>query len=327
MDGVRVALYGSGRTATELVAGLALSRHDLVASVVHSPSRAGHDIGSLTTGETVGVLTTSDLDGTLRSGDVDVLLYAGLSGEVHARAIELCAEVGVDMVHASFVHPRVALDPASFARYNALAARTGSRIVGTGMIPGLWLDVLPSLLATGLPAPVSVVGARVSDISSWGREVLAQELGVGTTRTGPAETPELMLRESAQMIADALDLDGLALQSRGGLVHATEAKNVGGIDVRPGEVEGFRQEVLAVQRSGERIRLAWSGLVRGAGEDCGHGMGVRLVLTGADGSEIKVDVDPPVDPYPGTAARMLAAVSGLAGLPGGLHPTVSLANS
>lgn len=320
----RVGIYGSGRTAAELVRALELTNHVITTSVVHSRHRAGTDIGLLTVGEPIGVPATADLRTAVESGSFDVLLYAGLSGETHEEAMALCVEAGVDMVHACFVHPRVAMAADVLDRLAGRMAVSGSRIVGTGMIPGLWLDTLPSLLASGLPGPVSVQGRRASDISSWGADVLVHELGVGSAQTGASPHVDRMLRESAQMIAEALGLGGLAHESRGGLVLATETTRVGDIEVRPGEVEGFRQEVVVVQDGRERVSLAWSGLAGTHGADGDDEKAVELTLTGGDGTSIDVRVTTPPDPYPGTAARMVRAINGIVGLAPGLHLTTAL---
>lgn len=320
--GVRVGVFGSGRTATELVAALRRTRHVITAWVVHSPHRAGTDLGELTGGPPLGVIASTDLEGAVCSTDVDLLLYAGLSGDEHQRAMALCAEHGVDMVHACFVHPAVALSAASYQELAALTAASGARIVGTGMIPGLWLDVLPVLLTSALPAPVSVRAERGSNISSWGDDVLRTEIGVGTRRTGTATQIDALLRESAMMIADALDLLDPAVESRGGLVLAAEDRQVGAVPVRRGEVEGFHQEAVVVIDGIERVNLTWSGLAEIGGEH-----DVELLLTGGDGSELRVRVSAPVDPYPGTAARMVRAVDGIQRLMPGLHPTSALAPS
>lgn len=321
----RVGIYGSGRTAAELVRALRLTNHVITMSVVHSRHRAGTDLGLLTIGEPIGVTTTADLERAVESDSFEVLLYAGLSGETHEEAMALCAAAGVDMVHACFVHPGVALAADVSDRLAGRMAASRSRIVGTGMIPGLWLDVLPSLLATGLPAPVSVRGRRSSDISSWGTDVLAHELGVGSVQTGASHHVERVLRESAQMIADALGLDGLPHESRGGFVLATQGTRVSDIEVRSGEVEGFRQEVVVVQDGQERVSIAWSGLAGTRGADPDDEKAVELTLTGGDGTSIEVRVTTPPDPYPGTAARMVQAINGIAGLAPGLHSTTSLA--
>lgn len=320
---VRLGLYGSGRTAGELVAALRSGPHVLEQGIVHAPHRAGRDLGELTTGSPIGVRTTSDLEAVVSSGEIELLLYAGLGGPRHIEAMALCAEHGVDMVHACFVHPRSSLPAPVFEALDAAARASGARIVGTGMIPGLWLDVLPSLLSSGLPAPVSVEASRVSDISSWGADVLAHEIGLGTHRQGTATEPDRALRESAQMIADVLGLGELEPESRGGLVNAGEDVAVGSLEVRRGQVLGFDQHVVLRQGESDRVRLSWRGLP-GAGSAPGEEKAVEITLTGADGSQIAVSVRTPRDPYPGTAARMVSAVSGLQPLGGGLHPTTAL---
>jgi hypothetical protein len=322
MTQMRVAIYGSGRTAGELLKELRHSRHELVAGIVHSAHRAGQDFGALTIGEPIGLTAMADMDATLRSGTFDVLLYAGLSGERQAEVMAACAEAGVDMVHACFAHPRVALDEGLYRRLAHRAEASGARIVGTGMIPGLWLDVLPALLSSGLPDPASVRGRRLSDISSWGSDVLRQELGVGSTQTGMSERVDLILRESARMLADALNLGDIALEARGGFILAEAPVRVGQIDVLPGQVEGFRQQIIAAVAGRERVRLEWAGLSDTASRIAGAS--VDLHLSGGDGTEITLGINPPLDPYPGTAARMVRAISGIGMLAPGLHPTTAL---
>jgi|GEM_PF-1968240 len=319
-----IGIYGSGRTATELVRALHQTEHVVTAAVVHARHRAGTDLGLLTTGEPLGLPATADLRAAMESGSFEVLLYAGLSGETHEEAMALCAEAGIDMVHACFVHPGVALAADVHRQLAESAARSGARIVGTGMIPGLWLDVLPSLLVSGLPAPVSVRARRTSDITAWGTDVLVQELGVGTQRAGRSEHVDRMLRESARMIADVLRLDGPEPESRGGLVIADHDTQVAQVQVRRGEVEGFRQEVVVVHDGEERVTLTWSGLAGPSDGGADGDKAVQLSLTGGDGTTIDVLVSTPLDPYPGTAARMVAAIGGLAGLTPGLHPTTAL---
>jgi len=320
---VRVGIYGTGRTAAELLAGLPHTPFVLTSAIVHSPEKAGRDIGELVGQEALGVPATTDLDAALASGTIDVLLYAGLTGEHHLHAMTACAQAGVDQVHAGFVDPRAALAPEDRTRIEAAAQASGSRIVGTGMMPGLWIDVLPSLLASGLPAPVSVHCKRISNISSWGRDVLAHEFNVGTTTSGPSWRADSLLRESARLVADALGLAGCDLRSEGGLVAATAESRVGDTVVRPGEVKGFDQAVVLSDGGVDRVRLEWAGFGEPVAASSGDA-DVTLRLTGGDATELVVRVSAPVDPYPGTAARMLHAVRGVRTLPGGLHAPTAL---
>lgn len=327
MTGRKVAIYGSGRTATELVRALTHSSHAIVGSIVHSSRRAGKDLGSLTIGQEIGVVSSTDLATQVRSGTFDLLLYAGLSGKVHEEAISLCIDAGIDMVHPCFVHPEVALGPELRQRLESRAVTTGSRIVGTGVNPGLWLDVLPSLVSSALPAPVSVRARRVSDISNWGADVLRHEVGIGSARSGTVEKIDQLLRESARMIADALELTDAKAVERGGYVIAENSTRVGEVDVLAGQVQGFRQEVAVESAGVDRVRLQWHGM---AGRDpeasaSANMSGVEIEATGGDGSSVSMQIVPPLDPIPGTAARMVRAIAGLTVLPPGFHATTALA--
>ncbi|MFC8386674.1 hypothetical protein [Nocardia sp. NPDC057272] len=319
----RIGLYGTGRAATKLVSAIAASPHTLTTAIVFFDEQAGRDIGSLTGGPAVGVTATTDLEGAIRSGEFEVMAYAGLKGEVLYQAIDLCVDAGVDLVHACFVHPRVTFDLELYTRWHTRAEETGARVVGTGMLPGFWLDVLPALLSSALPSPVSIIGESRSDITLWGRGVLVDEMGLGTPATPDQPGPMSgVLHESAAMIADVLGLTGYETHVEGGFVIAEAATEVIGIEVSPGDRVGFDQAAVMVHDGRERVRIAWKGLPQGSFEGYERSMSVTAI--GGDGSACTLKITPAPDPYPGTAARIVHAVGAFGSLPGGLHTPVQL---
>lgn len=320
--GRRVGIYGTGRAASQIVQALAKSPHKLAASISFLEAQAGQDIGTLTGGAPIGVTVTTDLEGALRSKAFDVLLYAGLSGDILYKAMELCAEAGIDLVHACFVHPRLRLEPSFYERLQQRAAETGARIVGTGMLPGLWLDVLPALMSSALPAPVSIVAESLSDITSWGYGVLNDELGIGKPAEGKQSKIGLILQESAEMIAEVMGLDPVTSERLGGYVIAKDSAEVLGIRVSSGDRIGFDESAVVNHDNEQRVVVRWKGLPSGAFPDFEPKLTVKAI--GGDGTEICLNITRPMDPYPGTAACILQAVRGLKGLPGGLHTPVNL---
>ncbi len=326
MDSRRVAIYGTGRTAGCLVRELEHSPHVLAAAIDHAPERIGHDLGTLTKGDPIGVTVTDDFDAALRSGAFDLVAYVGLSDERHIEVMTACAEAGMDMVHTCFTHPKLALEDEFHRRLTDQVAATGSRIVGAGLTPGLWFDVLPALLSTGLAAPVSVRGRQLSDISGWGRGVLIDEMGVGTTRTGVPPRADLALSEPAHMLAEALNLTDYSLESRSRLVAAEEAVTVGDIEVSPGQVEGARLELVVIAGGQERVQLEWIALadIFSRMSASGEAKPLEIRLTGGDGSEMEVLITPPLDPYPGTGARVVQAITAIGALPPGIHAPTAL---
>ena len=326
MGSRRVAIYGTGRTAGCLARELQHSPHVIAATFDHVSERIGQDLGTLTNGDPIGMTVTEDFDAALRSGSFDLVAYVGLADQRHIEVMTACIEAGIDMVHTCFTHPQRALEAPLHRRLAERAAETGSRIVGTGMTPGLWLDVLPALLSSGLAAPVSVHGRQLSDISGWGRGVLRDEIGVGAAQTGVPPRADLALSEPAHMLAEALNLTDYSLESRSRLVVAEEAITVGDIEVSPGQVEGARLELAVIAGGQERVRLEWIALANVFSRMSASGAAKPLAirLTGGDGSEMEVLITPPLDPYPGTGARVVQAITTVRMLPPGIHAPTAL---
>lgn len=321
--GLRLAVYGSGRLATELLHQIPHTRHRVVLGIVHSPHRAGHDLGDLTIGRHLDLPTTADLPAALDRVEVDLLLYTGLLGETHQRVLEQCAETGVDVIHTSFVHPRIGLPAEVTEQLTGAAGTSGARLLGTGLLPGLVLDVMPALLATALPDPVTIVGRVGSDLSTWGKEVLREELGVGRTENGTAWRYEAVMRESAEQLIDALGLDRVELRSEGGLRLAEAPVQVGPLAVEAGQIEGFEQRVIGADGDDTVLDLSWIAVPDARAR--GVHLGLELELTGGDGASTRVRLQGPPDPYPGTAARMLKAIGPLRRMEPGIHLPASLA--
>ena len=326
MSGRRIAIYGTGRTAGRLVRELEHSPHVITAAFDHVAERVGHDLGTLTNGDPIGVTVRDDFEAALSSGRFDLVAYVGLAGEDHIEAMDACIEAGVDMAHTCFTHPKLALDDELYRRLAERAAATGSRIVGAGLTPGLWFDVLPALLSTGIAAPASVRGRQLSDISGWGRGVLRDEMGVGSTRTGVPSRADLALSEPAHMLAEALGLTDYSLESRSRLVAAEEDMMVGDIEVSQGEIEGARLELAVIADGQERVRLEWIAManVFSRVSHSGEAKPLEIRLTGGDGSEMEVLITPPLDPYPGTGARVTQAITTMGTLAPGLYAPTAL---
>ena len=327
MGSRRVAIYGTGRTAGCVLRELQHSPHEITAAFDHVAERVGRDLGTLTNGEPIGVTVTDDFEAALSSKAFDLVAYVGLAGEDHIEAMDACIEAGVDMAHTCFTHPGLALDDELYRRLADRAAATGSRIVGTGMTPGLWFDVLPALLSTGIAAPASVHGRQLSDISGWGRGVLRDEMGVGAAPTGGVPSrADLALSEPAHMLAEALGLTDYSLESRSRLVAAEKAITVGDIEVAPGQVEGARLELVVIADGQERVRLEWIAManVFSRISASGEAKPLEIRLTGGDGSEMEVLITPPPDPYPGTGARVVQAITAMGTLAPGLYAPTAL---
>jgi hypothetical protein len=131
------------------------------------------------------------------------------------------------------------------------------------------------------------------------------------------------LSESAHVLAGAMGLEVTRVDPVGQPVLATTPTEIGGISVAAGGVCGFDQGVVAHTSGGPPIELQWLGIPKPG--DQGVSAGADITLTGRGDVVVSISVDVPLDPYPGTAARMVKAATALRSLPGGLHSPTALA--
>src|SRR3954447_18247002 len=175
----RVAVYGTGVTAAALARHLQNGEFELAAVVAHSQANTGVAFSDLRPEAPEGGTTVGDLDGLLESGEVDVLMYTGLAGDEMLDAMRTALRNGVDFITPCFISPQLALGADVADELDGIAQAHDARLLGTGLNPGLLLDVLPSVMASALRPPLQMRARRVTDISVWGRQVLLDEVGIG----------------------------------------------------------------------------------------------------------------------------------------------------
>ena len=324
-EGARVAVFGTGRIGAEAVRALLASEHRLVGGVVHDPAKAGRDLGALTIGEHLDVVATDALDEVLGLPGLDTVLYCGMGGDVLQDVLDRCADAGKDVISATgLVHPVTDLGPERAHELHRRARAGGARILGAGMNPGFLLDALPVVLATSMPDPVSIFARRVSNISTWGPEVLRSELGFGSDAPDVEDEPHFIgfLKQSLHLIGDAIGLEFDAIEATPSPIRADRRTEFDGLVAEVGTVVGFNHAVVGSVDGDPRVRLEWRGVL-----DPGDDEGTELRVDGPGGISETVRFDVPADAYPGTAARMVKSIAPLRALPPGLHTPAELAPS
>lgn len=315
---MRVAIFGTGRTAGELLRQARAAGHDVVAGITSDAAKEGADLGTLCGEAPVGATATRDLPAVLARGDVDVLLYAGMGGAPLADAFAACAAAGVDAIAVSgVVHPPTALGATAAAQLDATARSHGARLLSTGVNPGLLFDVLPALLATAVPGPVTISARRIASIAGWGPEVLRNEIGVGGPPEDASDELGTWIGECAALLAEATGIDLERVEHDFRPLPAERPAQVGGIAIAPGQVAGFRHLVVGHAGGEPRITLEWAGALSTA------------LDWPEPATELRIDGASPVwatlgggfsqDPYPSTVARVLKSIASLRTLPPGLH--------
>lgn len=195
---IQWATGGVGRAAIEGI----LSHPDLalVGCWVHSPEKAGRDVGEILGGEPLGVVATSSLD-EVCALEADCVVYAPLVPD-ESEVVALLRS-GKDVVTpVGWIYP----NPAATTALVEACEAGGSTLHGTGIHPGGITERFP-LMVSAVSARVTHVRAEeFSDIRTYGApDVVEHVMGFGKTPEEALESPMAALlgggfRASVRMI-------------------------------------------------------------------------------------------------------------------------------
>ena len=260
---VRVAQLGLGPIGQACVRVLAEKPGvELVGGLDLDPERVGRDLGELCgAGRSLGPVR-DDAEAALAAWRPDVVLHTTQSflDRVEAQIATVVA-AGAHVVSSTeelfYPLPR---DRDFCARVDALAARHGVAVVGTGVNPGFAMDVLPLTLSSVCVRVESIDVRRVVDASRR-RLPLRRKIGAGLTAEEFGEKKaaggfgHIGLDESARAVAGTLGWPVDRLEGSLDPVIAERRVETEGLTVEPGRVAGQRQ-VLTVESGGrQRLRL------------------------------------------------------------------------
>lgn len=318
---VRAAVYGTGRLGKEMIRRCQLtSRVDIVAGIVTSAAKDGVDLGELAGLGELGVSATLDMDAVLGRDDLDLVFHCGLGTPAEvAEVMGQFVDAGKDAITAAaFVHPVSALGAAGAKELADRAIRGQARLVGTGWNPGLLLDVLPIIWASGCVRVDRVYALRVAEMRDWGSGV-HDECGIGFRPEDAPDTISNPLHESVAVIADALHISLERIDNFHEPYVSTIRREYRGRVVEPGFNAGFHKKSTGVSDGQPAIEV--------------EQIGVFCMDPSVDPSEcarVKIEGDSTLeaestggnwygDSYPVTAARAINAVGPLRSLPPGLY--------
>lgn len=239
-----------GRAAVQAI--VAHPRLELAGAWVHSPSKAGRDVGELCGLGPLGIRATDRTEDILAMA-ADCVIYAPLLPR-HDEIVALL-ESGKNVVTpVGWFYPFRVTD---VTRIEEACRKGGASIHGTGIHPGGVTEKLPLVLSSFSGAVRHVRAEEFSDIRNYAAESVVREVMLfGKPPEEARRSPMLQLLgkgfgQSIDMIADAL---GFELDENRRAVHemavATAPINTPVGVIEPGTV--------AAQR------FTWQGLVRGA---------------------------------------------------------------
>ena len=225
---------------------------ELVGCWVHSPAKAGRDVGELCGIEPVGVRATHDAEALLALA-ADAVVYSPLLA-APADVIRLL-EAGKNVVTPLnwFFPDR---GSAGVAELEAAARRGGVTLHGTGIHPGGITERFPLMISALCREVRHVRAEEFSDIRSYATEAVVRDVMLfGKRREEAARSPMLRIlghgfQQSIDMLGAAL---GFALDAERPTVHEM-AVATAPIDTPVGRLE---PGTVAAQR------FTWMGTVRG----------------------------------------------------------------
>lgn len=266
MENVKVAVWGFGAMGSGIARALLTKKGvDIVGVCDLHPDRVGKNIYQLLDVDAAGrppVEIQPSIDAVLETAGADICLIATDSfvERVYEKVMRV-VEQGVNVITTAeeMSYPQ-AKYPELAAKMDQAAKKHRVSVLGTGINPGLVMDLLAILLSASMTEVEGVWCRRVNSLSPFGPAVM-EEQGVGLSaedfEKGVADSSlagHVGFAESVGMISDALGLgiDRFEQQMSPILTtvdrkspHATaRAGQVAGVDMR---AQGYRGSELLVK--------------------------------------------------------------------------------
>lgn len=248
---VKVAIWGFGAMGSGIAEVLLRKKGVEIVGVcdIH-PARVGKSIFEVLGVPAEGrkdVTIQGDITKVISRGSADVVLLATDSFTRKAfDKIKLVVEMGINVISTAeeMAYPK-AKEPELAAELDRLAKANGVSVLGTGINPGLIMDLLVVLM-TGACTDVEYIKAeRVNSLSPFGPAVM-EEQGVGVTLDTFMEQSKsghlaghVGFNESINMICDAIGwkLDKAVEQTMDPIVSKVH-RQTKYAEVQPGNVAG-----------------------------------------------------------------------------------------
>jgi hypothetical protein len=261
---IRVLAVGLGPIGCAVVRQVAVRRgFQLVGGIDVDPAKLGRDLGEVAgVDRGLRVKVSDDLHRVCRDARPDVaVLCTSSSLRKGMPVLEQLLKLRVPVVSTmeELAYPSKPTRPLA-RRIDALAARAGVAVLGTGVNPGFAMDALPIALTAVCERVDRIEVQRVQD-ARIRRLPFQQKIGAGLTKKqfeqklASGTVRHVGFTESIQMIADAL---GWGLTRITDVVRpfvATENVASDWLKVRRGQVAGIVQEGTGYVGRVPKIRL------------------------------------------------------------------------
>lgn len=333
MENLRVLLWGFGAMGGGMATMLLQKQGVEISAVcdVH-PDRVGksiYDLLGIERGERPEVVVESDITSLVSDGCADVALLA--TDSFTAKAFDkitflLEHKLNVISTAEEMAFPRSS-EPELAEMLDRVARENGVTVLGTGINPGLIMDLLVVTL-TGACIDVKEIEAeRINSLSPFGPAVM-EEQGVGTTPAQFAEgvrnntiAGHVGFNESVGMIAAAIgwNLSGPVRQSMEPIVSRVHRKTPYAA-VQPGQVAGCTMTGSGFVGGEEKIRMIHPQQIEPQLEGTDTGDYIRITGT----PDIHMTIKPEIPGGIGTIAMCVNMIPHVINAHSGLKTMIDL---
>ncbi|WP_423364437.1 2,4-diaminopentanoate dehydrogenase [Mycoplasma sp. P36-A1] len=217
MENVKVIIWGFGAMGSGMASMLLKKKGVEIVGVCDAhPDRVGKDFKSVinATSDHADVLISADIDSIVGKVDADVALIAtdSFTAKAYDKIVK-CLEAKLNVVSTAeeMAYP-LANQPELAAKMDEIAKANGVSVLGTGINPGLIMDLLVLTLTGCMEEVDHITARRVNSLSPFGPAVM-EEQGVGmpldefNEKNAKHELAgHVGFKESVNMIADGLGL-------------------------------------------------------------------------------------------------------------------------
>ena len=218
MTNVKVAVWGFGAMGQGMTKMLLSKKGvEITGICCRNADRQGKTMYEVLgmKGEQADVAITNDIDKAVPPKSCDIVLMCTDSFTAKAfDKLEILTGKGVNVITIAeeMAYPK-AQEPELAEKIDAMAKKNGVSVLGTGINPGLVMDLLAVLLSAAMTDVSKVMCKRVNSLSPFGPTVM-REQGVGLSMTEFEEglknhtvAGHVGFAESVAMIAEGLGLE------------------------------------------------------------------------------------------------------------------------
>lgn len=333
MDNIKVLIWGFGAMGSGMAKMLLMKKGIEITGVCDmNPDRLGKSIFEvlgINKGNRAEVIIGNDIQAIVKEKCVDIVLLA--TDSFTAKAFDkitflLEHKLNVISTAEEMAYPR-ASEPVLAGKLDDIAKAKGVTVLGTGINPGLIMDLLVVAL-TGACIEVDEIEAeRINSLSPFGPAVM-EEQGVGMTPVDFAEgvknktlAGHVGFNESVAMISDAIgwQLSEPVKQSMEPII-STVHRKTRYVEVQPGNIAGCSMKGSGYVNGTEKIRMIHPQQVEPQLEGTETGDYIRIKGT----PDISMSIKPEIPGGIGTIAMCVNMIPHVINARAGLKTMIDL---